>query len=383
MKTSKQKKILSLLLIMSVFATPLQNTGITATSKTIKLSQKKLSLYVGKAKTLKLKGATVSKVKWTSTAKKIASVANGKVKGKKAGTCYIIAKYNKKSYRCKVSVKEKTTLTDQNVQQTQTPATVAPTPNNRQTAVGVDFTIQKYDAQSMTLSLQLTNHSGKTITLDDAFVIQKYENEKWTDLPSKNNTFKAIAMLVEDGKTTNLEVNVGTYYDALANGKYRIVKNIGSAESVYAEFTVTTGNEASTPSPSSVVPTNQPTSEQQNKNTSMNTKTVSEVSFSLISNTKTSIQLSINNNTEFMMTYGESYYLEKFEKDTWIPVPFVTQTPMFEAIAMVIDKDANTSWGTNWEKIYGTLEQGKYRITKDFYANDNCYKATCEFSIED
>ena len=84
-----------------------------------------------------------------------------------------------------------------------------------------------------------------------------------------------------------------------------------------------------------------------------------------------------------MMTYGESYYLEKFEKDTWIPVPFVTQTPMFEAIAMVIGNDANTSWSTNWEKIYGTLEQGKYRITKDFYANDNCYKATCEFSIDD
>lgn len=45
------------------------------------------------------------KIKWSSTNKKIATVSKkGRVKAKKIGTCYIIAKYKGKKYKCRVKV---------------------------------------------------------------------------------------------------------------------------------------------------------------------------------------------------------------------------------------------------------------------------------------
>ncbi len=58
------------------------------------------------------KKATISKVEWKSSNKKIASVSNGIVTGKKAGVATITVKADKKSAKCVVSVSKKnTTLT--------------------------------------------------------------------------------------------------------------------------------------------------------------------------------------------------------------------------------------------------------------------------------
>lgn len=76
-------------------------------AKKVKLNKSKLSLYVGKSYTLKLKN-NKSKVKWTSSKKSVATVSSkGKVKAKKKGSCKITAKVGKKKYVCKVTVKKK------------------------------------------------------------------------------------------------------------------------------------------------------------------------------------------------------------------------------------------------------------------------------------
>jgi len=76
-------------------------------AKKVKLNKRKLSLYVGKSYTLKLKN-NKKKVKWSSSKKKVATVSKkGKVKAKKKGTCRITAKVGKKKYVCKVTVKKK------------------------------------------------------------------------------------------------------------------------------------------------------------------------------------------------------------------------------------------------------------------------------------
>ena len=68
--------------------------------------KKKLELPVKASKVLKLSGADSKKVKWTSSDKKIASVSKtGKVKAKSLGTAVITARYKKKDYSCKVTVK--------------------------------------------------------------------------------------------------------------------------------------------------------------------------------------------------------------------------------------------------------------------------------------
>ncbi len=74
----------------------------------VSLSSSKASVAVGGSKTISLRNAR-GKVKWSVTKKSVASIkANGasvKVKGKKAGTTTITAKVGKKSYKCKLTVK--------------------------------------------------------------------------------------------------------------------------------------------------------------------------------------------------------------------------------------------------------------------------------------
>ena len=74
----------------------------------VSLSSRKTSVAVGGSKTISLKNAR-GKVKWSVAKKSVASIkANGasvKVKGKKAGTTTITAKVGKKSYKCKLTVR--------------------------------------------------------------------------------------------------------------------------------------------------------------------------------------------------------------------------------------------------------------------------------------
>lgn len=83
------------------------NVSIVEAASKVKLNKKKVTLYVGKTITLKLKGAK-KKVKWSSNKKSVATVSSkGKVKAKKKGTATITAKVGKKKYKCKVTVKAK------------------------------------------------------------------------------------------------------------------------------------------------------------------------------------------------------------------------------------------------------------------------------------
>lgn len=79
-----------------------------ATAVICSLNKKSAKLTVGKKLKLKLKNAKASKVKWSSSKKSVASVSKkGVVKAKKKGKATITAKYNGKSYKCKITVKAK------------------------------------------------------------------------------------------------------------------------------------------------------------------------------------------------------------------------------------------------------------------------------------
>lgn len=68
------------------------------------INKKSAVLYVGKTTALRVKG--VRKIKWRSSKKQIAAVSSkGIVTAKKAGKTWIIATIGKKSYRCRVTVK--------------------------------------------------------------------------------------------------------------------------------------------------------------------------------------------------------------------------------------------------------------------------------------
>lgn len=104
---SKCKKSLAVLLscvvMLAMFAVPV---SVSAAANP-KLNKTKVTVTRTKSVKLTLKNATASNVKWSTSNKAIATVSKGKVTGKKAGTATITAKYNGKSYKCKVTVKGK------------------------------------------------------------------------------------------------------------------------------------------------------------------------------------------------------------------------------------------------------------------------------------
>lgn len=82
---------------------------VTVTSAVkVKLNKTKVSLDMAKTKKCQLKlNGTKKKVKWSSNNKKVAAVSNaGMVTAKKKGTAVITAKADKKTYKCKVTVKD-------------------------------------------------------------------------------------------------------------------------------------------------------------------------------------------------------------------------------------------------------------------------------------
>jgi hypothetical protein len=102
MKISKRILVSALILSMVILLIP-GNTTATQAAKKPKLSKTRVSITVGKTKTVKMKNsAKKAKVSWKTSNKKVAKItkkvtkgkkAKAKIKGIKAGKAVITAKY--------------------------------------------------------------------------------------------------------------------------------------------------------------------------------------------------------------------------------------------------------------------------------------------------
>ncbi|BBF44079.1 cell surface protein [Lachnospiraceae bacterium KM106-2] len=123
MKRTKRLAIAMVTALTLAVATPcvVPDMGVTVSAASkVKLNKKKVTIVKGKKYKLKLQHAKAAKVKWSTKNKKVATVSKkGVVTAKKKGSTNIIAKYGKKKYTCKVTVK--------NPKKTPTPVTPAPT----------------------------------------------------------------------------------------------------------------------------------------------------------------------------------------------------------------------------------------------------------------
>ena len=97
----KIKKICIIIFTVMIFAVSIPSTNASAK---VAISKSKQTLYVGQSLKLSVTG-TKSSVKWSTSDKRVATVSKGNVLAKKAGTAKITAKIGKKSYVCKVTVK--------------------------------------------------------------------------------------------------------------------------------------------------------------------------------------------------------------------------------------------------------------------------------------
>jgi uncharacterized protein YjdB len=99
-----QRTVTTLLTFVLIIALMVPAAPVQA-AKEVKLNKTSVELSVGESVKLKLSNATASEVSWTSSKKSVAKVSSiGKVTAKKTGSATIKAKYNNKTYRCKVTV---------------------------------------------------------------------------------------------------------------------------------------------------------------------------------------------------------------------------------------------------------------------------------------
>lgn len=99
-----KKKLLSIVLLFALFISLFGASGVQAAAKP-KLNKEKVVLEVDAKITLKLGDVKGTDVKWSSSAKKVATVSkSGVVTAKAEGSATITATYNKKKYTCNVNV---------------------------------------------------------------------------------------------------------------------------------------------------------------------------------------------------------------------------------------------------------------------------------------
>lgn len=188
------KVVLSVILVFAMVFSMFVSAAVPAkaASKKLKLSSKKVTVQVGKTKTIKVKNAT-KKAKWSVksgksvvqlTKKKKASVG---IKGKKAGKAVVAAKVGKKTLTCKVTVKaagatedDKPTPSAATATQTPVVPSQAPTqvptqaPTQNPTQPPSEAPSQTPDGQTgeavKNVVIDMTKVGDKTFTASPAFI---------------------------------------------------------------------------------------------------------------------------------------------------------------------------------------------------------------------
>ena len=173
---------------LALLCTFMPATNAAQAASNPKLSTSSLSLTVGQSKKITVKGASGT-VKWSSTNKKIVTVAKttkktAKVTAKKTGTAQVTAKVGKRMLKCKITVKKNDKNSNTTVLKsfTQAPATNRPAtqaPSMQNTSIPVT-------SGPATHAPSIQNTSSPTGNV--------------TEAPS-NNKVLAILKLSEDGKT--------------------------------------------------------------------------------------------------------------------------------------------------------------------------------------
>jgi len=84
--------------------------------------------------------------------------------------------------------------------------------------------------------------------------------------------------------------------------------------------------------------------------------------------------------------YGSDFRLDKFENGKWQEVKNICSNCAFNAMAYGPDQNGFLTFDIHWERMYGALSQGKYRVVKSALLRDEtCFEKKCKhyyFSVE-
>lgn len=202
------KKSVLVLVMCSIVAFSM-NAEIHAKGNDVGISPKSIQIYTNMSKIIKIKKPS-SKVKWTTSNKKIASIIGIRGEnndtviintGKKAGKCKISAAVGEKVYSCTINVES-----DKKISRAK-------------------FAKLTQTKKQIKIKLILNNKSNSVLKYGDAFSVEKLKNGRWSKMNmNKNTAFSAIGYGIQPHKSAEKEYDLSNYYkrSAFTKGTYRI-----------------------------------------------------------------------------------------------------------------------------------------------------------------
>lgn len=87
---------------------------------------------------------------------------------------------------------------------------------------------------------------------------------------------------------------------------------------------------------------------------------------------KDSVTSLITADGKYKSVFCEEYYtLEQYTSKGWMAVPFITDEAEWDDLAYELNGCDSYTFNVKWDNIYGTLENGQYRLCKKIYYNND------------
>lgn len=114
-----------------------------------------------------------------------------------------------------------------------------------------------------------------------------------------------------------------------------------------------------------------------------NKETIDEVSMIIKEGTLTSATVVIKNASNKELTSGAWFRIDKLKDNgQWESLKSINDDYVFIAIAWIIKPRGEFEDKIDWEKLYGELRIGHYRIVKEVYEDGNKKLIYAEFDIK-
>ena len=85
----------------------------------------------------------------------------------------------------------------------------------------------------------------------------------------------------------------------------------------------------------------------------------------------TSMDIVIHDTNTNRISYGSSFYIEKYDDGEWVSILETGENYAFDSIAYYVDEDKILEMHQDWTHMYGPLPKGIYRIVKNvFFESD-------------
>ena len=102
--------------------------------------------------------------------------------------------------------------------------------------------------------------------------------------------------------------------------------------------------------------------------------------------THTGLTVIIENRSSERWMYGQYFSVEKKSGDNWYEVPILEDAYSFIDLGHNVAPLQSVEWVVDWERYYGVLDNGEYRILKDFRnfkeTDDEIYHLAAEFIVQ-